>query len=61
MVTISATNIITYAQLSTISFPFQFAEGMFREHTRKLVEENISRAVTILKSRTRAPYGYNYL
>ncbi|CAH9075311.1 unnamed protein product [Cuscuta epithymum] len=35
--------------------PDELAEGMFREHTRKLVEENISRAVTILKSRTRVP------
>nr|GMD14051.1 protein TIC110, chloroplastic [Ipomoea batatas] len=42
------------AQLSYL-LSDEFAEGMFREHTRKLVEENISRAVTILKSRTRAP------
>ncbi|RAL43348.1 unnamed protein product [Cuscuta campestris] len=33
----------------------ELAETMFREHTRKLVEENISRALTILKSRTREP------
>lgn len=32
----------------------ELAEDIFREHTRKLVEENISRALTMLKSRTRA-------
>ncbi|XAR58858.1 hypothetical protein NMG60_11014424 [Bertholletia excelsa] len=32
----------------------ELAEDMFREHTRKLVEENISAAVNILKSRARA-------
>lgn len=31
---------------------------MFKEHTRKLVEENISTALSILKSRTRAVYDY---
>ncbi|CAK9164115.1 unnamed protein product [Ilex paraguariensis] len=32
----------------------ELAEGMFREHTRRLVEENISTALYVLKSRTRA-------
>lgn len=32
----------------------ELAEEMFNDHTRKLVEENISRALDILKSRTRA-------
>ncbi|XP_077233711.1 translocon at the inner envelope membrane of chloroplasts 110 [Tasmannia lanceolata] len=32
----------------------EVAADMFREHTRKLVEENISAALDILKSRTRA-------
>ncbi|KAF3454828.1 hypothetical protein FNV43_RR05276 [Rhamnella rubrinervis] len=32
----------------------QHAEELFKEHTRKLVEENISAALSILKSRTRA-------
>ncbi|XAR58860.1 hypothetical protein NMG60_11014426 [Bertholletia excelsa] len=32
----------------------KLAENMFREHTRKLVKENISAAVSILKSRARA-------
>ncbi|KAL2470925.1 hypothetical protein Adt_39061 [Abeliophyllum distichum] len=31
----------------------ELAEDMFREHTRKLVEQNISTALNILKSRTR--------
>ncbi|KAL8531252.1 hypothetical protein ACS0TY_008035 [Phlomoides rotata] len=31
----------------------EIAEDMFREHTRKLVEQNISAAVSLLKSRTR--------
>lgn len=32
----------------------ELAADMFREHTRKLVEENISTALAVLKSRTRA-------
>jgi len=32
----------------------KLAENLFREHARKLVEENISVAIGILKSRTRA-------
>ncbi|KAL8055871.1 hypothetical protein ABFX02_04G083300 [Erythranthe guttata] len=32
----------------------ELAEDMFREHTRKLVEQNISAALTVLKSRTKA-------
>ncbi|KAG8387928.1 hypothetical protein BUALT_Bualt02G0072300 [Buddleja alternifolia] len=32
----------------------ELAEDMFREHTRKLVELNISAALSVLKSRTRA-------
>ncbi|KAK7300831.1 hypothetical protein RJT34_11682 [Clitoria ternatea] len=35
----------------------ELAENLFREHARKLVEENISVAVGILKSRTRAAPG----
>ncbi|XP_042373930.1 protein TIC110, chloroplastic-like [Zingiber officinale] len=35
----------------------QTAGEMFREHTRKLVEENISSALLILKSRTHATMG----
>ncbi|XP_043703542.1 protein TIC110, chloroplastic [Telopea speciosissima] len=35
----------------------ELAADMFREHTRKLVEENISKALDILKSRTRAVRG----
>ncbi|OVA12664.1 hypothetical protein BVC80_9017g17 [Macleaya cordata] len=35
----------------------ELAADMFRDHTRKLVEENISMAVDILKSRTRAGRG----
>ncbi|KAJ4966622.1 hypothetical protein NE237_018471 [Protea cynaroides] len=35
----------------------ELAADMFREHTRKLVEENISKALDILKSRTRAARG----
>ncbi|KAH6814210.1 translocon at the inner envelope membrane of chloroplasts 110 [Perilla frutescens var. frutescens] len=32
----------------------QLAEDMFREHTRKLVEQSISAALSVLKSRTKA-------
>lgn len=35
----------------------QIAGEMFREHTRKLVEENISSALLILKSHTHATYA----
>ncbi|KAK9271698.1 hypothetical protein L1049_002061 [Liquidambar formosana] len=35
----------------------ELAEDLFKEHTRKLVEENITTAVSILKSRTRAVRG----
>ncbi|KAI8523482.1 hypothetical protein RHMOL_Rhmol13G0077300 [Rhododendron molle] len=35
----------------------ELAEKMFREHTRKLVEEHISNALSILKSNTRAVRG----
>lgn len=35
----------------------ELAEDMFKEHTRKLIEENISTAVNILKSRTRTSRG----
>ncbi|KAK9127298.1 hypothetical protein Syun_016095 [Stephania yunnanensis] len=35
----------------------EIAADMFGEHTRKLVEENISTALSILKSRTRAATG----
>ncbi|CAJ1970745.1 unnamed protein product [Sphenostylis stenocarpa] len=35
----------------------ELAENLFREHARKLVEENISVAIGILKSRTRAVPG----
>ncbi|OAY63919.1 Protein TIC110, chloroplastic, partial [Ananas comosus] len=34
----------------------EIAAEMFREHTRKLIEENISTALEILKSRTKALY-----
>ncbi|KAE9460931.1 hypothetical protein C3L33_07152, partial [Rhododendron williamsianum] len=34
----------------------ELAEKMFREHTRKLVEEHISNALSMLKSNTRAVY-----
>jgi hypothetical protein len=34
---------------------------LFRERTRKLVEENISSALSVLKSRTRSVYGHNCL
>lgn len=34
----------------------QLAEEMLKEQTRKLVEENISTALNIVKSRTRAAY-----
>ncbi|TKY56580.1 TIC110 protein [Spatholobus suberectus] len=37
----------------------ELAENLFREHARKLVEENISVAIGILKSRTRAVPGVN--
>ena len=39
----------------------QLAEDTFREHTRKLVEDNISKALSLLKSRTRSVYDYNFL
>ncbi|KAL3722241.1 hypothetical protein ACJRO7_034590 [Eucalyptus globulus] len=32
----------------------ELAEDLFKEHTRKLVEENVSAAVNVVKSRTRA-------
>ncbi|XP_057953310.1 protein TIC110, chloroplastic [Malania oleifera] len=35
----------------------ELAEDMFREHTRKLVENNIATALSILKSRTRTVRG----
>ncbi|XP_027369035.1 protein TIC110, chloroplastic-like isoform X1 [Abrus precatorius] len=35
----------------------ELAENLFREHARKLIEENISVAIGILKSRTRAVPG----
>ncbi|XP_010256257.1 PREDICTED: protein TIC110, chloroplastic-like [Nelumbo nucifera] len=35
----------------------ELASDMFREHTRKIVEENISRALEVLKSRSRAVRG----
>ncbi|XP_004500340.1 protein TIC110, chloroplastic-like [Cicer arietinum] len=35
----------------------QLAENLFKKHTRKLIEENISAALDILKSRTRAVTG----
>ncbi|GLT43216.1 hypothetical protein SLA2020_171830 [Shorea laevis] len=35
----------------------ELAEDLFRDHTRKLVEKNISAALSILKSRTRAVGG----
>ncbi|KAJ4963582.1 hypothetical protein NE237_023521 [Protea cynaroides] len=35
----------------------ELAADMFREHTRKFVEENIKKAIVILKSRTRAVRG----
>ncbi|KAK9273053.1 hypothetical protein L1049_017860 [Liquidambar formosana] len=35
----------------------ELAEDLFKEHTRKLVEENITTALNILKSRTRAVRG----
>ena len=35
---------------------WQLAEDLFREHTRKLIEENISAALERLKSRTRTVY-----
>ncbi|RDX74698.1 Protein TIC110, chloroplastic [Mucuna pruriens] len=38
-------------------FPLKLAENLFKEHARKLVEENISVAIGILKSRTRAVPG----
>lgn len=44
------------AQLSCL-LSDELAEDMFKEHTRKLVEENISTALSILKSRTRAVRG----
>lgn len=37
----------------------QLAEDTFREHTRKLVEENISAALGKLKSQTRTAYVYD--
>ncbi|KAJ0075872.1 hypothetical protein Patl1_35086 [Pistacia atlantica] len=37
------------------------AEDLFREHTRKLVEENIVVALNILKSRARTVYDYFYM
>ncbi|OWM68481.1 hypothetical protein CDL15_Pgr024621 [Punica granatum] len=33
----------------------ELAEDLFKEHSRKLVEENITAALNVLKSRTRAP------
>jgi hypothetical protein len=41
---------------SQLSFKLsdELAEDLFREHTRKVVVENISSALSILKSRTRA-------
>lgn len=36
----------------------QLAEDLFRQQTRKLFEENISAALDVLKSRTRAVYDY---
>lgn len=42
--------------LGVIFFFLQLAEELFREHIRKLVEESISSALAILKSRTRTVY-----
>lgn len=39
----------------------QLAEKMLMEHTRKLVEEHISNALSILKSKTRAVYDMSDL
>lgn len=38
----------------------QLAEEMFKDHTRKLAEECISRALEISKSRSRTGYGWKY-
>ncbi|KAL3752492.1 hypothetical protein ACJRO7_013190 [Eucalyptus globulus] len=35
----------------------ELAEDLFKEHTRKLVEENVSAALNVLKSRTRSTRG----
>ena len=43
---------------SSLTLLLQLAEDMFKELTRKLVEENISTALNILKSRTRASYVF---
>lgn len=40
------------------SFLLQLAEDMFKELTRNLVEENITTALNVLKSRTRAAYVF---
>ena len=35
---------------------FQIAADMFKEHAKKLIQENISSALDILKSRNKATY-----
>ncbi|OIW16091.1 hypothetical protein TanjilG_18806 [Lupinus angustifolius] len=41
------------------NFPLKLAENLFKEHARKLAEQNISAALVMLKSRTRAVPGVN--
>lgn len=52
---------LIFFSLHGMLYFLQLAEDLFRQQTRKLIEENISAALDVLKSRTKAAYDQYHL